>query len=134
MRQLRRAPGFAILAVLTLALGTGANTAMFTVIQSVLLRPLPYQDADRLVYIGPGDAEGFATTSWLNYRDIRDQAQSLETSAGYSEDVGVVESKEDSVSVLTPRVTPNLFRMLGAQPLIGRAFTEPKERRGAQRR
>ena len=124
MRQLRRAPGFAILAVLTLALGTGANTAMFTVIQSVLLRPLPYQDADRLVYIGPGDAEGFATTSWLNYRDIRDQAPSLETVAGYSEDVGVVESKNDSVSVLAPGVTPNLFPMLGAQPLLGRAFTE----------
>ena len=123
VRQLCRAPGFALLAVLTLALGTGANTAMFTVIESVLLRPLPYSDADRLVYIGPAGAEAFGPTSWLNYRDIRDQAQNLEITAGYSEDVGVVESKDASVSVLTPRVTPNLFRMLGAQPLIGRAFT-----------
>ncbi|MGA2076017.1 MAG: ABC transporter permease [Terriglobia bacterium] len=124
VRQLCRAPGFALLAVLTLALGTGANTAMFTVIESVLLRPLPYSDADRLVYIGPAGAEAFGPTSWLNYRDIRDQAQNLEITAGYSEDVGVVESKDASVSVLTPRVTPNLFRMLGAQPLIGRAFTD----------
>ncbi|HEY6293066.1 MAG TPA: ABC transporter permease [Terriglobia bacterium] len=123
-RQLRRAPGFAILAVLTLALGIGANTAMFTVVESVLLRPLPYANPDRLVYIGPADAQGFGSSSWLDYRDIRDQAQSLETAAGYSEDVGVVESKDASVSVVTPGVTPNLFRMLGVQPLLGRAFTE----------
>src|SRR5215472_7853908 len=124
VRQLRSAPGFAILAVLTLALGTGANAAMFTVIESVLLRPLPYANADRLVYIGPADSEAFGSTSWLNYRDIRDQAQSLEAVAGYSEDVGVVQSNDASVSVLTPAITPNLFRILGVQPLLGRAFTE----------
>src|SRR5215469_316865 len=122
--QLRSAPGFATLAVLTLALGTGANTAMFTVIESVLLRPLPYADADRLVYIGPADSEAFGSTSWLNYRDVRDQAPSLEAVAGYSEDVGVVQNTDASVSVLTPAVTPNLFRMLGVRPLLGRAFTE----------
>jgi putative ABC transport system permease protein len=123
-RQLCRAPGFAILAVVTLALGIGANTAMFTVVENVLLRPLPYANSDRLVYIGPADSEAIASTSWLNYRDIRDQAQSLETVAGYSEDVGVVQSQYASVSVLAPGVTPNLFHMLGEQPLLGRTFTE----------
>ena len=123
-RQLRRAPGFAVLAVLTLALGIGANTAMFTVVENVFLRPLPYANPDRLVYIGPAGSQGLTTTSWLNYRDIRDRAQTLQTVAGYSEDVGVVESKDASESVLTPGVTANLLSMLGAQPMLGRTFTE----------
>src|SRR5579862_6093279 len=89
--QLRKTPGPAFLAILTLALGVGANTAIFTVIESVLLRPLPYAHADRLLYIAPAEREGFGTTSWLNYRDIRDQSRQLETVAGYSEDVGVLQ-------------------------------------------
>lgn len=123
LRQLRKTPGLAVLAVVTLALGVGANTAIFTVIESVLLRPLPYPHADRLLYIGPALASGFGTTSWLNYRDIRDQSQQLEAVAGYSEDVGVVENRDGSESVVAPRVTTNLIPMLGAQPLLGRAFT-----------
>ena len=88
LRQLRKNPGVALLAVLTLALGVGANTAIFTVIESVLLRPLPYAHADRLLFIGPAGKPGFGTTSWLNYRDIRDQSRQLKAVAGYSEDVG----------------------------------------------
>ena len=129
-RQLRRAPGFSVLAVFTLTLGIGANTAMFTVIESVLLRPLPYANSDRLVYIGPADSQGLGSTSWLNYRDIRDQARSLEIVAGYSEDIGVVQSKDASVSVVTPGVTPNLFDLLGARPLLGRTFGESEGRAG----
>src|SRR5476649_2751917 len=124
MRQLRKSPGFAVLAVVTLALGIGANTAMFTVIESVLLHPLPYQHAERMVYIGPADTEGFASTSWVTYKDVREQAQKIENVALYSEDVGVVQGKEGSVSVVTPGVTPNVFKLLGAQPLLGRTFLE----------
>jgi putative ABC transport system permease protein len=123
-RQLRKSPGFAVLAVVTLALGIGANTAMFTVIESVLLHPLPYQHAERMVYIGPADTEGFASTSWVTYKDVREQAHKIENVALYSEDVGVVQGKEGSVSVVTPGVTPNVFKLLGAQPLIGRTFLE----------
>ena len=124
VRQLRSAWGFAVLAVLTLALGIGANTAMFTVVESVLLRPLPYPHADRLVYIGPTASPGFGSTSYLNYRDVRDQTQRMDAVGGYSEDVSVVEGKDGSISVVAPRLTPNLFGMLGAQPLIGRTFTQ----------
>src|ERR1051325_4097928 len=102
LRQLRKSPGFAALAVITLAFGIGANTAMFTIVESVLLRPLPYQHSDRLLYVGPRDAEGFGSTSWMSYRDIRDQAQRLETVSLYSEDVGVVQGKDGSMSVVTP--------------------------------
>jgi predicted permease len=124
LRQLRKTPGVATLAVLTLALGVGANTAIFTVIESVLLRPLPYTHSDRLMSIGPpGDQRTFRSTSWLNYRDIGGQSREFSAVAAYSEDVGVMENQDGSQSVVTPRVTPNLFSMLGARPLIGRTFT-----------
>jgi predicted permease len=129
-RQLRKAPGFAALAVITLALGIGANTAMFTVIESVLLRPLPYHHSDRLVYVGPAEGDGFQSTSWVTYRDVREQAQKFENVALYSEDVGVVQGKEGSVSVVTPGVTPNVFKLLGVQPLLGRTFLEEEGQTG----
>ena len=125
LRQLRRAPGFVVLAVLTLALAIGANTAMFTVAENVLLRPLPYADASRLISINsdkPGAAR--TSTSWLNYRDIRDQATHSFSDVGfYAEDVGVVQSSDTSTSVVAPTISPNLLTMLGARPLLGRTFT-----------
>jgi len=125
IRQLRNTPGMALLAILTLALGVGANTAIFTVIDSVLLRPLPYVHSDRLVFIGPsGDKPSFGSTSWLNYRDVQTQSKLLEDAAGYAEDVSVLETKDSSVSVVAPRVTPNLFTMLGQKPLLGRTFSD----------
>jgi putative ABC transport system permease protein len=130
VRQLRKSPGFAVLAVVTLALGIGANTAIFTVIESVLLRPLPYQHSDRMVYVGPADADGFQSTSWITYRDVREQAQKLVNVALFSEDVGVVQGKEGSVSVVTPGVTPSVFKLLGVQPLLGRTFTEEEGQTG----
>src|SRR5947209_16683954 len=92
VRQLRLSPGFAALAILTLAMAIGANTAMFTVAEDVLLRPLPYADAGRLVLINPTSDLLPSSTSWLNYRDVRDQTtHSFSQIAIYSEDVGVVQ-------------------------------------------
>jgi predicted permease len=124
LRQLTKSPGMAFLAVFTLALGIGANTAIFTVIENVLLRPLPYPDAPRLLFVGPAESpRGAGSTSWLNYRDIRTQSKLLSDASGYSEDVSVLETRDASQSVIAPRVTVNLFSMLGARPLIGRTFT-----------
>ena len=131
LRQLRKSPGFAALAVLTLAFGIGANTAMFTVVEIVLIRPLPYAHPDRLVSIGPPNGSGLSSTSWLNYRDIRDQTTNMDLVGSYAEDVGVVRGKDGSVSVVTPGVTPSVFKMLGARPLLGRTFTEEEGRPGA---
>jgi predicted permease len=131
LRQLRKSPGFAALAVLTLAFGIGANTAMFTIVESVLIRPLPYAHPERLVRIGPPNGSGLGNTSWLNYRDIRDQTQNMDSVACYGEDVGVVRGKDGSESVVTPGVTPSLFRMLGAHPLLGRTFTEEEGQSGS---
>ncbi len=131
LRQMGKTPGLALLAILTLALGVGANTAIFTVIESVLLRPLPYAHSDRMIYVGPGgEKPGFGSTSFLNYRDIRDQSKLLSDVAGYSEDASVIESQDGSLSVAAPRVTTNLFSMLGVQPLMGRTFVEAEGQTG----
>src|SRR5438874_179844 len=71
LRQLRKNLSFTVLAIVTLALGIGANTAMFTVIHSVLLRPLPFRDADRLVFIKAMSGPYEGAVSWLDYQDIR---------------------------------------------------------------
>ena len=114
-----------ILAVLTLALGIGANAAIFTVIEDVILRPLPYRDSSRLVFIGaPSDKPEFGTTSWLNYHDIHEQSRLLESTAGYSEDLSVLETPDGSRSIAAPRVSTNLFSLLGARPLLGRTFND----------
>lgn len=131
LRQLRKTPGMATLAVLTLALGVGANTAIFTVIESVLLRPLPYAHPDRLVFVGPAaDKPGFGTTSWLNYRDIQSQSRLLASVGGYSEDVSVLEIHDAAQTAASPHVTTNLLPMLGAQPLLGRTFTDAEGQSG----
>jgi putative ABC transport system permease protein len=122
-RQLRRSAEFTILAVVTLALGIGANTAMFTIVESVLLRPLPYTTPDRIVQINAAGGDSSDAVSWLDYRDICEQAHTLAEVAGYSIDVGVVQSKDTSISVVTSEVTPNAFTILGVQPLKGRTFT-----------
>src|ERR1035437_2015555 len=131
LRQLLKAPGMALLAILTLALGIGANTAMFTVMESLLLRPLPYAHSGRLIFIGPpSDEPSFGSTSWLNYRDIRAQSKLLQDVAAYSANVSVMETMYSSQSVAAPRVTTNLFSMLGVQPLLGRTFTDVEGQTG----
>ena len=129
LRQQRKALGIALLAIVTLALGIGANSAIFTVIESVLLRPLAYAHPNRLVFVGK-DEPGFSSTSWLNYRDIRLQSKLLQDVAGYSEDVSVLETRDASQSIAAPHVTTNLFSTLGARPLLGRTFTEAEGQTG----
>ncbi|MBV9155735.1 MAG: ABC transporter permease, partial [Acidobacteriaceae bacterium] len=121
-RQLRCSPEFTFLGIVTLALGIGANTAMFTVVESVLLRPLPYIEPNRLLHIGLAGTESFGFASWLDYCDIKDHTRTLNGVAAYSNDVAVVQSKDSSVSVVASEVTPNLFQILGVQPLRGRTF------------
>ncbi len=125
LKQLWSARGLTAVAVLTLALGIGSNAALYAVFRSVLLRPLPYAHADRLVYIGPREnVPSFSNTSWLNYRDIRDQAQTLQAISAYVPDLSVIEINGQATSTIGVQVTPNTFAMLGTKPLLGRTFTE----------
>jgi putative ABC transport system permease protein len=131
LRQLRKNPGFTAIAVLTLALGVGANAALFTVIENILLRPLPYADSSRLVSIAPRtDKLQFANTSWRNYLDIRDQSHTFEAFGAYVPDVAVIQTKEASTAASAVRVTPSVFPMLGVSPLLGRVFSEEEGRVG----
>jgi putative ABC transport system permease protein len=132
-RQLRNSIGFTVLAVVTLGFGIGANTAMFTVTESVLLRPLPYSNSDRLVYIGPSAKEGFTSTSWLNYLDIRNQATALQSVACFATDIGVVETKTGTEAMIAPGMTPSAFPLLGVKPLLGRTFTDDEGQSGGPR-
>src|SRR5215470_16597415 len=100
VRQLQASPGFALLAILTLAFGIGANTAMFTVVENVLLRPLPYNHPERLVRIGSPSGPGTTSTAWLNFQDIREQTRLLTAVGCYAEDVGVLRGPEGSVTVI----------------------------------
>ena len=133
IRQLRKNPGFAALAILTLALGIGANAAMFTVIDSVLLRPLPYRDAGRIVAISPGaPTETVAqSTSWLNYRDIREQATQFNAVAAYMDDFSIAHTADSSQGVVAVKATATLFDVLGVKPVLGRAFVESDNQPGA---
>jgi predicted permease len=133
VRQLRKNPGFATLAILTLALGIGANAAMFTVIDSVLLRPLPYRNPERIVAISPGPSTSITAdhTSWLNYRDIREQATLFRSVAAYMDDFSIVHTADTSQGVVAIKATATLFDVLGVKPVVGRPFTESDNQPGA---
>ena len=127
-RALRSTPAFAATAVLTLALGIGASTAIFSVADAVLLRPLPYKDPQRLVYVvNDLKTRGVYDHMWssTNYLDLRNRtAESFEEVAGVSTNRFVL-NRDDGTpeEVVFAAVTPNIFRLLGARVVLGRDFT-----------
>ncbi|MQA89649.1 MAG: FtsX-like permease family protein [Gemmatimonas sp.] len=121
-RTVARQPGFAAVIVLTLGLGIGANTAVFSAVDSVLLRPLPYPDADRLVAVwldGRGEPIGPAT-----YSAVRDGSRTLEDVAAWSGWGFTVTGDGGAEAVQGARISTNLPQMLGVVPLHGRTFVE----------
>lgn len=137
-RALRRTPGFTLAAVLTLGLGIGATTTIFTVVNGVLLRPLPYPGADRIVNIwndfGVG-AQSLPAVSPLDFRDYQRRSRTFEMFAAAS-DGGVVglrgnltgEGEPERINVAT--VTPNFFPLFGVTPAYGRNFLDAEEAAG----
>src|SRR5512141_1381505 len=135
LRLLRQAPAFTAIAILALALGIGANTAIFSTVDSVLLRPLPYHGADRVLMVW--EDASFAsfpknTPAPANYVDWKlrnrvfsDMAATRGTGANLTED-GAPEQ------VAGRAVTANFFDVLGVRPIAGRTFTEEEDRSGAQ--
>ena len=135
LRMLGRKPAFTTLAVLTLALGIGANTAIFSVVHAMLLKPLPYRDADRLVQVWnqyqlmnlPQ-----ATVSIPDYLDRRSQVTAFEESALYHYSSFNLTSDGPPERVLGLRATASLFPLLQVAPALGQAFTEEQDSPGRE--
>jgi putative ABC transport system permease protein len=126
-RALRKMPGFSIVALLVLALGIGANTAIFSVVNSVVLRPLPYPGADRLALIWETDLkDGIQREgpSAPNFLDWKEQNQSFEEMALLEVGTGTLTGEGEPEQVIGLRVTTNFLSMLGARTVLGRGFVE----------
>ena len=131
-RSLRKQPGFTALALITLALGVGATTAAFTVLDTVLLRPLPYEAAGRLVFIRERTADGtLRPPSYPNFVDWRDQAKSFSgvVSTSFAPSV-TVSVGDEPVRATTMGVSRRFFQVLGVAPAIGREFTDAENALG----
>src|SRR5678816_2666307 len=136
IRGLLKRPGFTVIALITLALGIGANTAIFSVVNAVLLRPLPFQDPERLVIVWE-DATfaGFPrnTPAPANYVDSKTQNQSFADMAASHEISFNLTGDGEPERVSSYAVTANFFPLLGVQPLLGRSFLTEEDRPGANK-
>ena len=135
VRTLRRSPGFATVAVLTLALGIGATTAVFTAVNGVLLRPLPYVEPGRLVRIlGTTARSDRGTVAYLDVLDYREQARSvLEEVAAYDEWSATLTGGDTPERLEGASVTSPFFRVLGVRPWRGRFFVDAEDEPGHER-
>ncbi|MGE0360313.1 MAG: ABC transporter permease [Vicinamibacterales bacterium] len=134
LRLLRREPGFAAAAVLTLALGVGANTALFAVVEAVLLRPLPYPDAEALVLVKHRDARTGLTKPDIaigDFVDLRARQQVFSAMAGYYGFQAALAGEREAVRVEGVSLTANAFDLLGLRPAMGRPFSAEDEREEA---
>jgi putative ABC transport system permease protein len=137
-RMLVKAPVFAVIAILTLALGIGANSAIFSVIDTVLLRPLPFKNPDEIVNIWgryPDDNGKVRTNvhSYPDYLDLRDQSQTIAAMAAYTRTGGTLSLSEDAKALEGIAITPEVFDVLGVQPMLGRGFTKEDAKNDADR-
>ncbi|NNM34666.1 MAG: ABC transporter permease [Gemmatimonadetes bacterium] len=134
LRQLRRAPGFALVAILTLALGIGANTAVFSVINGVLLEPLPYEEPDELIVLSSAFPTMDFDRFWLSppeYFELREWNQVFEEIGGYRTGTASIETADRPVRVPSAVATWTLFPTLGVSAALGRTFTEQEDLPGA---
>ncbi|MBD0373380.1 MAG: ABC transporter permease [Pyrinomonadaceae bacterium] len=127
LRLMAKKPGFTLIGVLALALGIGANTAIFSVVKAVLLSPLPYQNPERLVWIwGTNPASNIKEeeASMPDFNDWRTQSQSFEEMAGFTNWAATVTGEGEPERIPGSIITAKFFSVLGVQPLMGRTFNE----------
>ena len=126
LRMLVKAPGFTVIAILTLALGIGANSAIFSVIDAVLLHPLPFPKSNQLVAVWSrvaNDNLEKETESIPDYVDLRDQSQTLSALAAFTRTGAVLNRSEESRQLEGVAITSDIFPVLGIPPARGRAYT-----------
>src|SRR5262245_26090215 len=133
-RMLSKQPGFTLIAVLTLALGIGANTAIFSVVNAALLRPLPFAQPKRLVFLGEADAQGRPTAvSAADLNDFRRQSQAFEHLAAHRGSGFTLTGAGAPEFVSGVIVSPNFFATLRVRAALGRTFLPEEAQAGADR-
>src|SRR5262245_16198302 len=133
-RMLLKSPGFTVIAVVTLAIGIGLNTALFSVVNSILLRPLPYHEPERLAQVWETWPDGEAQTGAVspnNMLDWRAQARSFASLSGYSIWLFTLTGTNEPTEIPGLKVTADFFATLGVTPQLGRTFRPEEERPGA---
>jgi predicted permease len=135
LRQLIKHPAFTIIAVLTLALGIGANTAIFSVVNAILLKPLPFPQSDQLIAFGMTDTRlkdqiNLGSLSYPDFFDFRDQNRTLSSCAIYQDRSFALSAEEGATSLRGQKVSAEFFDVLGIKPQPGRAFTREDEQAG----
>ena len=134
LRQLRKSPGFTLVAILTLALGVGANTAIFSIVNAVLLRPLPYPDADRIMVLnessGPGQDYSVALPDYFDWRNDNTVFEHLAATHKESRNLSGIPGREPE-RISCASVTRNFFNIVGLPPEIGRTFNKDEDKVGA---
>src|SRR5262245_18190427 len=124
IRNLAKRPGFTAIAVITLALGIGASTAIFSVVDGVLLRSRPYPNAEQIVQLREVNARGaLMPFAEPNFLDLRARNHTLETVAQYAGELSTVSGGMEPVRVSTFVVSGDFFKVLGVSPLVGRTFS-----------
>jgi putative ABC transport system permease protein len=132
LRILRKSPGFTLIAVLTLALGIGANTAIFSVVNSVLLKRLPYPDPSRLVTVYEKQAaEGEMSVAWPNFADWRNQIHAFQAVAATRLETLTLSGLGPASRIRAAQVSPSFFPLLSVAPRMGRTFTDEEDVPGA---
>jgi putative ABC transport system permease protein len=134
VRMLRKSPLFTLAVVLTVALGIGANTAIFSVVNAVMLRPLPFEQPDRLVWIAErNDKLNLPTfsASVLNYLAWKEQSRSFQSMAAFGFATFNLTGTGDPEQFTGGTVTPSLFPLLGIKPVVGRSFADDEDRPGS---
>jgi putative ABC transport system permease protein len=134
LRQLIKNPGFSAVAIITLALGIGANTAIFSIVNAVLLRPLPYPDADRIMVLnessGPGQDYSVALPDYFDWQKENTIFEHLAATHKESRNLSGIPSREPE-RISCAAVTRNFFNVIGLAPQIGRTFSENEDKVGA---
>ncbi|MFZ0819667.1 MAG: ABC transporter permease [Candidatus Acidiferrales bacterium] len=132
IRMLAKKPGVTAIAILTLGLGIGANTAIFSVVDAVLLRPLPYPHPDRIVFLGENSPElPDMSIAMENFNDWRKMNTVFESMAPYRANVAILTGEGEAESLPVRQITAGLFPTLGIQPILGRALTPDDDKVGA---
>jgi len=132
LRSLRRAPGFTLVALITLALGIGGTTAIFSIVDGVLLRPLPYSHPGRILRVTRVEAGGGVDSfSAVDFRDLKKDASSFSSIAGYRSEVVDMTGRGEPVRIFGMQTTPAFFDIFDARPILGRTYHEATDKPGS---